>query len=274
MTFGSGLPRPALTRYLATTVVPWLHASAAPAVRHRLLGCAARLAYTAGFLSFDANQQGTAQAYYRAAYRLGQEAGDPQCWAPALRGMSVQAHHLGHRAQALQLAEAAAREAGRLPSLQAAFVTGQLAVAEAGCGDRRAALRQLTRAQRLLERSAGSQPAIGDYHEAALAHQQAEVLAALGDAPGAIAALGISLRRRPAAERRARAVTSAKLAELQLGQGHLERACATWHEMLDVVPQLDSARVHDAVGRLRGRLQPLRGNRAAQALLARVRELP
>ncbi|MER6316200.1 hypothetical protein ABT237_20800 [Streptomyces sp. NPDC001581] len=273
MMFGSGLARPALTRYLATTVAPWLRADAAPAVRHRLLGCAARLAYTAGFLCFDGNQQGVAQAYYRAGLRLGQEAGDPQCWAPVLRAMSVQAHHLGHRKQAWELAEAAAREAGRLPTLQAAFVTGQLAVAEAGCGDRRAAVARLGEAERLLERSAGQRAAIGDYHHAALAHQQAEALAALGDARGAIAALGTSLRHRPPGERRARAITLARLAELHLNQGHLERACATWHEMLDAVPQLDSARVNDAVGRLRGRLQTVGGNRTARALLTRVRGL-
>ncbi|MFD4866984.1 hypothetical protein [Streptomyces sp. NPDC058412] len=273
MMFGSGLARPALTRYLATTVAPWLRADAAPAVRHRLLGCAARLAYTAGFLCFDGNQQGVAQAYYRAGLRLGQEAGNPQCWAPVLRAMSVQAHHLGHRKQAWELAEAAAREAGRLPTLQAAFVTGQLAVAEAGCGDRRAAVARLGEAERLLERSAGQRAAIGDYHHAALAHQQAEALAALGDARGAIAALGTSLRHRPPGERRARAITLARLAELHLNQGHLERACATWHEMLDAVPQLDSARVDDAVGRLRGRLQTVGGNRTARTLLARVRGL-
>ncbi|MEU9252059.1 tetratricopeptide repeat protein [Streptomyces sp. NPDC048270] len=270
MMFGSGLARPALTRYLATTVTPWLRAGAAPAVRHRLLGCAARLAYTAGFLCFDGNQQGVAQAYYRAGLRLGQEAGDPGCWAPVLRAMSVQAHHLGHRRQAWELAEAAAREAGRLPSLQAAFVTGQLAVAEAACGDRRAAVAHLAEAERLLERSDGQRTAIGDYHHSALAHQQAEALAALGDVRGAIAALGTSLRRRPPGERRARAVTLARLAELHLNQGHVERACASWHEMLDAVPQLDSARVDDAVRRLRGRLQPVRGNHTARALLARA----
>lgn len=270
MMFGSGMARPALTRYLATTVAPWLRAGAAPAVRHRLLGCAARLAYTAGFLCFDGNQQGVAQAYYRAGLRLGQEAGDPGCWAPVLRAMSVQAHHLGHRKQAWELAEAAAREAGRLPALQAAFVTGQLAVAEAACGDRRAAVTHLAEAERLLERSDGQRAAIGDYHHSALAHQQAEALAALGDVRGAIAALGTSLRRRPPAERRARAVTLARLAELHLNQGHVERACATWHEMLDAVPQLDSARVDDALRRLRGRLQPVRGNRTARALLARA----
>lgn len=110
MAYGSGRVRPALTAYLTTTVVPWLSADAPPAVRHRLLGSAARLAYTAGFLCFDGNEQGLAQAYYRAALRLGLEAGEPRCHAPVLRAMSVQAHHLGHRKQALELAEAAARD--------------------------------------------------------------------------------------------------------------------------------------------------------------------
>ncbi|MFI6147536.1 hypothetical protein [Streptomyces sp. NPDC051109] len=270
MMFGSGLARPALTAYLATTVAPWLRADAPPSVRHRLLGATSRLAYTAGFLCFDGNQHGVAQAYYRAALRLGREAGDPQCHAPVLRAMSVQAHHLGHRTQALELAQAAAREVGRLPTLQAAFVTGQLAVAEAGCGDRRAAISHLAGAQRLLERSEGQSAPIGDYHQAALCHQEAEALAALGDGRGAIAALGASLRHRPPAERRARAVTAARLAELHLGQGHLERACAAWHEVLDAVPQLESARVTDALRRMRGRLRAVRASGVVRPLLERV----
>ncbi|MEV8531796.1 hypothetical protein [Streptomyces sp. NPDC051211] len=267
---GSGLARPALTRYLATTVAPWLRAAAPPSVRHRLLGCTARLAYTAGFLCFDSNQHGVAQAYYRAALRLGQEAGDPGCSAPALRAMSVQAHYLGHRRQAVELAEAAARDAGRLPALQAAFVTGQLAVAEAACGDRRAALTHLGTAGRLLERAAGQTAPIGDYHRAALAHQQAEALAALGDLKGAVAALASSLRHRPAGERRARAVTTARLAELHLDRGHLERACATAHELWDLAPQLDSARVTAAVRRLRARLRVLRTTPVVRTLLDRT----
>ncbi|CAM5359079.1 Protein involved in sporulation OS=Streptomyces lavendulae subsp. lavendulae OX=58340 GN=SLAV_07080 PE=4 SV=1 [Streptomyces lavendulae subsp. lavendulae] len=270
MTYGSGRIRPALTAYLTTTVVPWLSADAPPAVRHRLLAAAARLAYTAGFLCFDGNEQGLAQAYYRAALRLGREAGDPRCHAPALRAMSVQAHHLGHRKQAWELAEAAARHAPRLPPVQAAFVTGQLAVAEAACGDRRAALTQLGRAERLLERATGRCVPIGDYHRAAYHHQQSEVLAALGDTAGAVAALSASLRHRPPAERRARAVTSARLAELQLDRGHLERACATWHELLDTVGPLESARVTDAARRLRVRLRAAGGNHAARALLTRL----
>ncbi|WP_424210967.1 tetratricopeptide repeat protein [Streptomyces sp. BI20] len=268
--FGSGLARPALIRYLATTVSPWLRAEAQPAVRHRLLGATGRLAYTAGFLCFDSNRHGTAQDYYRVALRLGQEAGDPQVYAPVLRAMSVQAHHLGHHRQSLELAEAAARESARLPAIMAAFVTGQLAVAEAGCGDRRTALTHLSTAQRLLERSAGQSSAIGEYHQAALAHQQAEALAALGDTPGAVTALAASLRHRPDTERRAQAVTRARLAELLLDQGHVERACATWHELLDLVPHVESARVEDALRRMRGRLHSVRGNRTVHALLVRA----
>ncbi|MCJ1676981.1 hypothetical protein MTF65_06410 [Streptomyces sp. APSN-46.1] len=270
MMFGSGHARPALIAYLTTTVAPWLRADASPSVRHRLLGSTSRLAYTAGFLCFDSNQQGMAQAYYRAALRLGREAGDPRCHAPALRGMSVQAHHLGHRKQALELAEAAAREAPRLPDVQAAFVTGQLAVAEAACGDRRAALAHLTGAERMLERAGGQSAPIGDYHRAALAHQQAEALAALGDIKGAVAALTSSLRHRPPAERRARAITAARLAELHLQRGHLERACAAWHELLDTVPQLESARVADALRRMRGRLRAVRASGVVRPLLERA----
>jgi len=266
---GGGRARPALTAYLATDVAGWLRAPASPAVRRRLLGTAAQLTYLAGFMSFDENRQGSAQSYYQCAAALAAEAGDPQVYATVLRALSVQAYHLGHYVRALDLAESAAREVRILGPGPGAFLMGQFAVAAAGSGDRRAALAHLAWAERCLSRAEDEGTATG-YHQAALAAQQAEVRAAGGDRAGAVAALAASMRHRPPAERRARAVTSARLAGLQLDQGHLEAACTVVHTVIDDRQYLDSARVDAALRRLRARLRTYHANPAAAGVLDRL----
>ncbi|MDH6577753.1 hypothetical protein [Kitasatospora sp. MAP5-34] len=75
--------------------------------------------------------------------------------------------------------------------------------------------------------SADQQLLVGAYHGASLAHQRSVVATHLGDLPGAVAALRDSLRHRPAQENRSRALTLARLAELQPASGSLEAACLT-----------------------------------------------
>jgi tetratricopeptide (TPR) repeat protein/transcriptional regulator with XRE-family HTH domain len=279
--FGGGHSRSALTGYLRCSVAEWLESPAAPRVRRDLLVVASQLASLAGFMCFDVEHQGTAQAYYRTAARLAAEADDASGQAAALRALSMQAHHLGHRPQALELAEAAAAHAPRLPPVRAAAVFGQLAVAAAGRGDQRRALDTLARSSELLARAdSGGSGGSGDgdvdgdgYHEAAHESQQAQVFAALGDVRAAIGALRRSLQRRPAHERRARAVTTDRLGTLLLEAGNLEQACASWHDFLDDYPLLHSGRADRALRSLRGRLRPFRTSVAGRTVLARSEPL-
>src|SRR5439155_19087511 len=133
---------------------------------------------------------------------------------------------------------------------------------------RRAALASLAAAeQRLARATSPHRPMVGAYHPASLAHQQAAVRALSGDRAGAIGALTTSIRSRPAAERRSRAITLARLAELHLWQGHLDDAVATWHHFLDDYPHLRSARATTALKTLRACLLPHSRNPAARALL-------
>lgn len=150
---------------------------------------------------------------------------------------------------------------------------GQLAVAHAVTGDRHGALTQLLAAERLLEHATSTLPAstVGAYHPASLAHQRAVVTACLGDRRTAIAALKTSIRHRPETERRSRAITLARLAELQLDHGHLEAACRTWHQFLDDYRALRSRRADKALAILIARTRPLQGNPAARALRHRAR---
>ncbi|WP_037606392.1 hypothetical protein [Streptacidiphilus rugosus] len=273
--FGGGHSRTALTGFLGNSVADWLNAPAPPRTRHELLLCASRLTCLAGLMCYDDEQQGTAQGYYLTAVGLAVEADDAPGHATALRALSAQAHDLGHREQALRLAEAAAAHALRLPATHAAAVLGQLAVAAAGQGDHRRALSVLDHSAELLGRPDEDGPGAEspDYHAAAHEHQHAEVRVALGDSAGAVAALRRSLRVHPPGERRARAVVTARLAELLLDGGSLEQACTAWHGFLDDYPLLRSGRADRALRALRSRLQPFRGSAAARGVLARTDSL-
>jgi uncharacterized membrane-anchored protein len=72
---------------------------------------------------------GVAQRYYRSAAQFAAQAGDLQTYATVLRGLSVQAHALGHRREALNLAEAAVHHRRFVPGADIAFLSGQLALA-------------------------------------------------------------------------------------------------------------------------------------------------
>lgn len=273
--FGGARIRPALTAYLSVEIAAQLNCAAAPSISRRFHQAAADLAYLAGFVSFDENLQGAAQSYFRIAAQLSAAANDRLRHAMALRQMSVQAVFLGNSGLALQLAQGAARDRSTLPTESAAFVTGQEALALACTGERRRALACLDRSQRLLDRTPpDSHVLLGGYHEAAFAHQQAEVLAATGDIPGACAALAHSLRHRPPEEGRARMLTTARLAGLQLCQGHLELACSTWDRFLDDYPSVTSARGDAALRELRTTLRAHQRVPAARRVLARAGRLP
>jgi hypothetical protein len=269
--FGGGHARRALADYLAAVVAPWLRATATPGVRRELLTTAARLTYLCGYMHCDDELHGAAQHYYLTNLRLTAEAGDATGYAVTLRALSGQARVLGHHRQAVHLAEAAvdavADNAGPQTS---AFLFGQLAVAHAAEGNRRDAVRHLITAERYLDRAQDAPEPIGGCHPASLAHQHAAVRAKLGDRAGAIRALTVSIQHRPPGERRSRAITLARLAELQLDGGDLEAACGTWQAFLLDYPLLRSRRVDRALGSMRARLRPYQNNAVVIALRRKV----
>jgi hypothetical protein len=267
--FGGGFALPALSVYVGMEVSSWLVAPAGPVTHARLCSAASRLAALAGRMCFDDILHGAAQRYLRAAAALAALAGDTGSYAAALRGLSLQANHLGHHAIALDIAIAAGRHSAGLPRAEAAFLAGQLAVTHAACGHRGLALDQIGIALRLLRR-AEETGAAGAYHAAVLAYRQAETLTVLGDRPAAIEALNRTLRHLSPAERRDHAIVAARLAELYLDTGRLDRACAAWSMLLDDYPQLSSGRVEWAIRSMRARLRPHRTHTSARALLIRA----
>nr|WP_239157850.1 hypothetical protein [Streptomyces sp. SID13726] len=269
--FGAGSIREPLRQFLSTALLPWLRRDMKPAVRRELFTVAAQLVYLCAFTHFDMNHQAAAQRLYLTSVELAREAGDPVGTALGLRGLSVQAHTLGHFTEAHRLAEHAVRTGVRhVPPHQQAFLQGQLAVTQAALGDSRA-LRLLADAERRLEGTASGSSPVGAFHQGSLALQHAAVARSRGDHRTAVRALDLSLRRRPADERRSRALSLAELAELQLAAGHLEQACRTGHEFLDVLPHIHSARAEVRLRALTAGLRPHATNTVAAALLARAR---
>jgi len=270
--YGGGHARAAVHAYIAHDVTAFLRADACEAVRHRMHAAAADLIYLAGFMAWDDEDHVLAQRCYLTAGKLAAKADDPLTYCHALRGLSIQALHLGHHHSALNLAETA-YDAGRARAQPRtrAFLLGQIAAAAAADGDRHLALSQLTETERHLERALSGPTVFGSYHRAALDYQRGQILASLGDFRGAGRAYTASLRNRPEDERRSRAMTLAPLAEVQLREGHLDQACTTWQTFLDDAVQLHSARVREAAERAGELLRPHRNHPAAAAAIRRAR---
>jgi tetratricopeptide (TPR) repeat protein len=271
---GGGRCRRALAAYLAADLMPKLGSPMSPGLRRRMLAAVIQVSYLCAFTCFDDESHGTALCYYRSALQLSAENGDPTRYSITLRAMSMQAHCLGHTRKALQLAESATSTRMIDPGRRA-FLFGQLAVAHAADHNRVKALSCLGIAERSLERSTSVHPfpIMGAYHSSALVYQRSVVQALLGDTKGAITSLTSSLRHQPTADRRSRAITTARLAELQLDLGLLDQAVSTWHDFLDYYPTLDCGRACTALATLRARARPHSRNRQAQALLQRAAEL-
>ncbi|WP_346134886.1 hypothetical protein [Lentzea roselyniae] len=271
--YGAGHMRSALVEYLKTTVEPLPAARAtSPAVRREFLTVAAQLSYLCGFMCFDDQLHDAAQARCRTALGLAAEANDPDTYAIALRAMSVQAHAVGHCRPAVELAESAvgAASVNRSPEVQA-FVAGQLAVAHAVAGNRRAPTAGLVSAERHFERATSSH-VIGVYR-ASLAHQRAVVHIWMENPRAAVSSMKESIRSRPATEARSKVITLARLAELKLRAGQVEQAVRTWHRSLDGYPMIRSGRATTALGALRSCLRPYRGAHELNDLLDRASAL-
>ncbi|MFE0422574.1 hypothetical protein [Streptomyces sp. NPDC058953] len=269
-TFGGGHARTALTAYLADDAVPWLLAGAADHVHRELLTYTAQLTVLLGNMCADDYAHAQAQQYHRTAAHLAAEAEDPHTYTIALRALASHALELGHRQPSLTLTEQAAATATHHSSpLVQAFAQSQLALAlaQARVQDRTRALLALKYAE-VLHSHADQNPGdpFDSYPAAALSYQQARTLAALKEHKAADHAFHASLRARAPQARRARALTTALLAESQLVQGELEESLTTWRRFLDDYPGLRSARATASLTTMREVLRPYR-NQPDVALL-------
>ncbi|WP_374777122.1 Tat pathway signal protein [Streptomyces sp. NBC_01310] len=278
---GRGAGRPALVAYLRTEVAAYL-AGRFPSeeVRRAMTSAAGELAYLAGWTAFDAGEHPVAVAWFTVATKLAEEARDAPLAGHVLRAMAHQAVDLHHPRRALELAEGSMIE--RRYKLAAPRERALLGVVHARAlavsGQKKEALAALTRAGTDL---AAADPAIEEparvafFGEASLAHESACTLRDLGDLKGAEAAFRHSVRTRALPYARTHAVTLGYLGDVQVRQGHLDAACATWNQALDTMAGIRSGRARDTVVQMRRALSPVkgRGGSTAADLDQRAREV-
>jgi tetratricopeptide (TPR) repeat protein len=268
--FGGRHARPVAAAFLSNTVAPALKADAPENVRNALLSAASDLCYLTGYMAVDEGRHSLARRYYGKALELAAAARDHLTYCTTLRGMSVQAVDLRHTHAAVGLAEAASTAFPQAGPRMRAFLAGQQAHAAAQANDRRSAFAYLRQAEQAMERAESRERVFGSYDPSALSYHVSHVRNELGDLPGAVEALEESDRLSHSVYRRSRIRHRAMLAELHLRGGHLEAACATWHQALDEYHLVQSGRVDERMARMLSLLRPHLGNRDARALHERA----
>lgn len=278
---GGGKGRRALVEYLREEAAPLLSSRfTTEAMQRETYSAVAEMTYLAGWMAFDASEHRTAQRYLTLAARIAAEAGDGPLSGHILRALAHQAVDLGHPQRALELASASMSgdRYGQARPRERALLGIVHARALAATGDRTGTIAAITRAERdLSQADTGESPSrVGFFQEASLAHETACALRDLGQARDA----EIHFQRSVATRRRqlyarTHSVTLGYLGAVQVRQGHLDEACATWTQALDAMSGIHSGRARDVIVRMQSDLSPVRkrGGRHVAELDHRAHEI-
>ncbi|WP_143162681.1 hypothetical protein [Couchioplanes caeruleus] len=276
---GGGFGRTAVVEYLSTDVTAYCHAQSSASVRKDILSEAAQLAYLSGWKAHDLKKEGLAQRYYLYSYQLAKDSGDDGQAAYAMRILAHQAYDMGHVTNCSALAEAAVgRAKGKVDKHTEAIFELTLAKANAMQGDRHRTIQTIARAEALMAqaRSDEERPTWAGMHSANASqfhNHVAKALVDLGDYTGAEEHFTQTLRYHldPTTKPRVYALTSAWLAEAQCNRGHVERACHTWANALDLMNGIQSSRTKETVTTMRQMLSPFhkRGVTEVRSVLER-----
>lgn len=239
---GAGHARPMAAAFLVNTAGPYLRASGTDEVQRDMRAAVADFVYLTGWMAMYEDQQGLGQKYYLRALELAGAAEDHVTYCRTLRGMSLQATHLGHGKKGLELADAAAEAAPSAGPRLVAFLRGQQAAAAAMTNTRNTALARLREAESALSRADDRRDAVGGYDQAAYFFHEAHVRWHLGDKDGSITSLRRSNTARSPLERQGRLHCLGVTAERQFRMRHIEAACQTWGTFLDEHVTISSAR--------------------------------
>lgn len=263
--FGGQHGRAALVQYLRNDVATLLRGSFRSDADHKaMLSAAATGVHLAGFKAYDATEHGLAQRYYRYAFDLAQESGMPGHDAYLLRAAATQAIKLGPARNALDLADASVvRVHGKIAPQVEAIFTVVRAHAHAVNGNTSAAWSDIDTSYELLSRPPGDQPpywsVIPWNCEATVEARAAKAMAALGAWDKASAQYAASTSRWTSDYNRVRALNLHDQAQMEINQGHFDLACGLWHQALDAMGQVDSARTRKAAKDMRSSLAAFKG---------------
>lgn len=278
---GGASGRSALAGHLRDEAVPLLGSRFhTEQLRRDMYSAVAEMTYLAGWMAFDASEHRTAQRYLTLAARIAAEAGDGPLGGHILRALAHQAVDLGHPRRALALADASmSRDRyGQASHREKALLAIVHSRALAADGDRVGTLAAISRAERDLSRADNNDAPsrVGFFQEASLAHETACALRDMGQPLDA----EIHFQRSVATRRRQQyarthSVTLGYLGAVQVQQGRLDEACATWNRALDAMAGVQSGRARDVIVRIQSDLSPVRqrGGRHVAELDRRARDM-
>ncbi|RCH66989.1 tetratricopeptide repeat protein [Streptomyces sp. SDr-06] len=268
--FGGRYARPMAAAFLVNVVTPALRAEGPEAVQNAMRSAASDLCYLTGYMAVDEGFHGLAQGYYLKALELAGAANDHLTYCTTLRGMSVQAVDLGHGQTAMRLADSAAAASPEAGPRMRAFLAGQQAHAAAQIGDRHRALSYVREAEAAMDKAESRATTFASYNPSSLTYHVGQVRYELGDVKGSIAALAESDKLRHHTFRRNRVRYLSMMAERQLELGHLEAACDTWEQVVDIYPHVESGQCDQRIATLLERVRPFTKNQAARGLYERA----
>ncbi|MYR56855.1 Tat pathway signal protein, partial [Streptomyces sp. SID625] len=278
---GGASGRSALAGHLRDEAMPRLGGTfSTERLRRDTYSAVAEMTYLAGWMAFDASEHRTAQRYLTLAARIAAEAADGPLSGHILRALAHQAVDLGHPRRALALAEAsmAPGRYGQATHREKALLAIVHARALAADGDHTSTITAISRAERDLVRADNEDAPhrVHFFQEASLAHETACALRDLGRPRDAEAHFQHSVAtRRRQLYTRTHSVTLGYLGAVQVHQGRLDEACATWNEALDAMEHVRSGRARDVIVRMQSDLSPVRqrGGRHVTELGRRAREM-
>ncbi|WP_338673900.1 Tat pathway signal protein [Streptomyces sp. SCSIO 30461] len=261
---GGASGRSALAGHLRDEAVPLLGSRfRTEQLRRDTYSAVAEMTYLAGWMAFDASEHRTAQRYLILGARIAAEADDGPLGGHILRALAHQAVDLGHPRRALALADASMSHGhyGQASSREKALLAIVHARALAADGDRTRTLAAISRAERDLSRvdNDDAPGRVGFFQEASLAHETACALRDMGQPSDAESHFQRSVAtRRRQQYARTHSVTLGYLGAVQVQQGRLDEACATWNQALDAMAGVQSGRARDVIVRIQSDLSPVR----------------
>ncbi|WP_267243881.1 tetratricopeptide repeat protein [Streptomyces sp. PR69] len=233
---------------------------------------AGELAISVGWLAHDSGRFEDARSHYAEALATARVAGDAALEAHAFCNTSFLARDTGRHREAVRAAQAGQRAAARLGSARLlSLLSLREAGGWAGLGDRMGCEASLARAHGYFERGASEADPewMTFFGEPELEALQAQCWAALGEWPRAArhAARAASLQNRRFT--RNLALYRAELAIDLARSGAPDEAAAAAHQVLDLVGEVQSARIQSMLSGTARLLGPQRTARGVASFLDR-----
>jgi transcriptional regulator with XRE-family HTH domain len=277
---GGGHARHLVVRYLTDDVARWLGGTFTEQTGKQLYSAASQLTHLAGWMAQDEGLHGLAQQYYGHAFRLAEEADEPDLAATALRGLAAQAMDLRHHAAAVRFADACVQRVARIEDPRAvAYYEAALANAAALDGDRRTATVHLAASEKAVERAVATAPTTSGeawashYSPGRWTHESATILARMGDLDMALEHLHLALDVHGLDRKRTRAIVLADLGDVHMRRGDHDSAFEAYDGFLACAEGVQSVRITKAAEEMRARLSGLNGSAQAEELDQRGREV-